>query len=151
MQTTRAERNAHWIAEHCVTGDGDPALLNQSQRRTLRAIYDAPNGPQPFPVHGPLAAYLALLHAAGPETQSDFRPALHVDANATWRAASPRLREALSRRWYYINGEHQIGPVPLKHLVDELKRLEDWREKLVWRPGFTDWLPASSVSEVLTA
>jgi hypothetical protein len=103
MTLTRGERAIHWIENYCryPAGyrKGGFAVLSRVERAIIFQIYDAPNGPQDVPVTGPLAAYLALLHTAGPEgKQKDFRPTTNADIFTMWNATSADLRRVLKRK-----------------------------------------------------
>jgi len=58
-----------------VLADNAHIAKSDEQKQAIRQIYDAPNGPVcSETVHGELAAYLALLHIAGPMAQGAFYP-----------------------------------------------------------------------------
>ena len=99
MRNTRGDRNCAWIERHCLMphgpDKGQRVRLTPAQCDVVRRIYDDAEQPE---VTGPLAAYLALLHVAGPEAvKGDFRPAVNADIFTTWNAVGPRLREVLTR------------------------------------------------------
>lgn len=75
---TRAERNIEWIARHCCIPEGKdvgkPVVLRDWQKNEIRKIYDNPNGTRTAIISfakknakTTLAAFLLLLHTAGPE------------------------------------------------------------------------------------
>lgn len=75
---SRAERNIAWIEQHCLIPDGkdvgQPVKLRPWQRDELRKIYDNEHGTRMAVVSfgkknakTTLAAFLLLLHLAGPE------------------------------------------------------------------------------------
>jgi len=75
---TRAERNIAWIERYCVIPEGrdlgKPVRLRAWQKRDLRKIYDNPAGTRRAIISfgkkngkTSLAAFLLLLHLAGPE------------------------------------------------------------------------------------
>jgi len=75
---TRAERNIKWIEAHCVIPEGKdvgkPVRLREFQRNDLKLIYDNPAGTRRAILSfakknakTSLAAFLVLLHLAGPE------------------------------------------------------------------------------------
>ena len=81
-----------------VLADNAHIAKSDEQKQAIRQIYDAPNGPVcSETVHGELAAYLALLHIAGPMAQGVFYPDSEVDTFTAWNAAPPHLREYLRR------------------------------------------------------
>ena len=93
---TRSERAIAWVESWCQTPGGKAARLTAEQRAALHRLYDG--GLQPAEaVAGPLAAYLILLHLAGPEARSDPPARLQVDVFTLWNAASPELRVHLRR------------------------------------------------------
>lgn len=51
--------------------------------------------------------------------------------------------------WYYAHAEKPIGPFSLRELKTALQKRADWKEQLVWRPGFESWMRAGSVPEVV--
>jgi hypothetical protein len=98
---TRADHVIDWVEKYCLHPNGphkgEPVRLSQAECWQVRQIYDSPSGPnQTAPLTGPLAAYLALMHTAGPEAlQREFVPKVEVDIFTTWGAVSPALREVL--------------------------------------------------------
>lgn len=98
----RSDRAIDWVEDYCLIpagpDKGQRVKLTVEQRRIIRQIYDHPNDKEAVPVGGPLAAYLALLHTAGPEAlQRKFCPALSADLFTTWNAVGPDLRAVLKR------------------------------------------------------
>ncbi|HLL88961.1 MAG TPA: GYF domain-containing protein [Tepidisphaeraceae bacterium] len=47
--------------------------------------------------------------------------------------------------WYYAQGGHQLGPVPLERLRGMLAAGEVRPDDLVWADGMADWQPARDV------
>jgi len=91
----RAQRNIAWIEEWCRQPDGGMICLSTHARETVAAISTEPQPPRPLPTE--LAAYLALLHLAGPEYRHGPWAGGGVDGATLWRAAGPDLRAVLSR------------------------------------------------------
>jgi GYF domain 2 len=52
--------------------------------------------------------------------------------------------------WYYAGREGQVGPLTLAELRDALANIPKAQQVFVWRDGFPDWQPASSVPELGT-
>jgi len=99
-ELTRGERANHWIELYCVTPNREEVQLTPEQRAAVYALYDAGVS---APITGVLAAYLTLLHIAGPEARPVAREPrellnLQTDVFSVWNAASLRLREHLQRR-----------------------------------------------------
>jgi hypothetical protein len=106
---TRGKKTIMWIEKYCVVPNGlergRRPRLTPAQRDTIHEIYDDPHATPPA-VAGPLAAYLALLHTAGPEAlQQNFRPDIATDTFTVWNAVGPDLRPVLKR-----DGEHIVCP-----------------------------------------
>jgi hypothetical protein len=93
----RGDHAIRWIQEYCVMPSGKRVVLSPDDRNLVHAIYD---GLKDIPVSGALAAYLTLLHLAGPEAkQNDFRPNIApVDLWTLWAAVGPGLRPFLVRK-----------------------------------------------------
>jgi hypothetical protein len=97
---TRGDRAISWIEEFCVVpfgfDKGQHARLTEEERETLRRIFDGDDAPE---VTGPLAAYLALFHVAGPRDLTAHVSAIPLSADvfSTWNATSPDLRAVLKR------------------------------------------------------
>jgi hypothetical protein len=93
----RSERVIWWVRHYCVVPDGptrgQQVLLSPEQRAQVRTIYD--DG-KPEPVAAPLAAYLALLHVAGPMAREDPPPLEAVEPWTVWRCASEPLRAGVT-------------------------------------------------------
>ena len=65
--------------------------------------------------------------------------------------APPKLEEtppAPQHDWYVAIEEQQQGPFNLEKIRDLWERGEIGADNLCWRPGFSDWLPLSEVSEL---
>ena len=54
----------------------------------------------------------------------------------------------MSDGWYYEDRGQSVGPVSVQELVRALSRRQDPSAALIWKPGFSDWLTAGSVSDV---
>src|SRR5262245_39727125 len=98
-----------WVEKFCTVPSGpqrgEYVRLTQVQRDTIRKIYDTDDGDAEA-VTLPLAAYLALLHVAGPEAlQKEFRPDVKPDVFTTWAATGPDLKAVLKR-----DGERIVCP-----------------------------------------
>ena len=95
---TRSERVIWWVRHFCIVPDGpnrgQPAMLLPEQEAQVRRIYDRGKDGT---VAAPLAAYLALLHVAGPMAREDPPPLEAVDPWTVWRCASEPLRAVLRR------------------------------------------------------
>ena len=69
---TRSERVIWWVRHFCIVPDGpnrgQPAMLLPEQEAQVRRIHDRGKDGT---VAAPLAAYLALLHVAGPMAKED--------------------------------------------------------------------------------
>jgi phage terminase large subunit-like protein len=77
---TRGDRNIQWIEFHCRIPEGQhvgkPVILREWQRAEIRKIYDNPHGTRRAIISfgrknakTTLAAFLLLLHTAGPEAR----------------------------------------------------------------------------------
>jgi len=51
--------------------------------------------------------------------------------------------------WYYVEGNETRGPITVNQLIEFLSRLPTHRGVLVWREGFTDWIEAGNVREIV--
>ena len=98
---TRGERAIAWVESWCVR-NGRPARLSPDERSMLYGIFDA--GRPTEDIVGPLAAFLVLLHLAGPEARPHAAvPRLvTVDLFTLWNAAGPELRGFLRRHGQVI-------------------------------------------------
>ena len=93
---------ASWIERHCLAPNGNYARLTKEQREQISRAYA---GVRCRPVEGPLAAYLALYHLAGPRWRDPRPPAVDLaDPWLVWRAACPELAAKL--RWDGIRISH---------------------------------------------
>ena len=52
--------------------------------------------------------------------------------------------------WFYLRDGKQIGPIDTNELIAALRAGLVQREDLVWREGFTDWMPAGQIPELAT-
>ena len=52
--------------------------------------------------------------------------------------------------WFYLRDGQQIGPIDTNELIAALRAGLVQREDLVWREGFTDWMPAGQIPELAT-
>ncbi|MBL4888571.1 MAG: DUF4339 domain-containing protein, partial [Candidatus Lindowbacteria bacterium] len=50
--------------------------------------------------------------------------------------------------WYVYTGDGQVGPFSVREIREQLASSQITSEHSVWREGFTDWLPISSVEEL---
>ena len=92
---TRSERAICWMETWCQTPNGKRARLTAEQRVTIHRLLD---GGIEDDIAGPLAAYVVLLHLAGPEARAGApAPQFGVDVFTLWGAASPELRAYLRR------------------------------------------------------
>ena len=53
--------------------------------------------------------------------------------------------------WYYVGSFGQLGPLTKEQLEELIEGGVIEKQTYVWRPGMGDWLPASSVSELMNA
>ena len=51
--------------------------------------------------------------------------------------------------WYLLRDDKQYGPYPFHELLRQAELGAVRPEDLFWRPGFTEWTPASSIPELL--
>ncbi|SFP95072.1 hypothetical protein SAMN05216330_112152 [Bradyrhizobium sp. Ghvi] len=99
---TRADFAIAWVEKFCLSPSGDtrgqPVQLTVDEVNTMRRIYD--NGER-VPVSGRLAAFLALLHTAGPQAvakDNSLPGDVTTDSFTVWNASGPRLRDVLERQ-----------------------------------------------------
>ncbi|HOX46576.1 MAG TPA: AgmX/PglI C-terminal domain-containing protein [Myxococcota bacterium] len=86
-----------------------------------------------------------------PAAASDSFASLIDGARASGLApAEPAAASADRERveWYAAVDDQQVGPMSLEDFAGRVQRGELDRETLVWKSGFTDWLPAIEVPEV---
>jgi hypothetical protein len=50
--------------------------------------------------------------------------------------------------WYVAIADQQVGPMAVEGIRDRWNKGELSADSLVWRPGFTDWKPLSSISDL---
>lgn len=55
----------------------------------------------------------------------------------------------MSELWYYVEGDETREPITFDELIAILSRLPSVRDVLVWREGFTDWVEAGNVREIV--
>jgi hypothetical protein len=55
----------------------------------------------------------------------------------------------MSDFWYYAEGNETRGPITFDQLIKFLSQRSSPREILVWREGFTDWMAAENVREIV--
>jgi len=55
----------------------------------------------------------------------------------------------MSEVWYYVDGNETRGPIAVNQLIEFLSKLPTHRGVLVWREGFTDWIEAGNVREIV--
>lgn len=53
--------------------------------------------------------------------------------------------------WYYVGSFGQLGPLTKEQLEELIEGGVIEKQTYVWRPGMSDWLPASSVAELMGA
>jgi hypothetical protein len=94
----RGELYVEWIEHFCVNPIGPNRCqlvkLTAEQRSTVHRIYDCA---ERLSVTGPLAAYLGLLHLAGPESPRNPPAELNVDFFTIWNSMAPELHEYIRR------------------------------------------------------
>jgi hypothetical protein len=94
---TRGEYSVAWIESWCATPGGKPVRLSVEQRATIYRLFDGGLETTQVSDHA-LAAYLVLLHLAGPEARPGAPPPPYmVDVFTLWTAAAPDLRRYLRR------------------------------------------------------
>ena len=108
---TPSQKAIRWIEAYCVYphgfSKGQHVVLTERQRAALRQIFDTDESPE---VTGPLAAYLALFHVAGPRDLAAHVSGVELDADifflGCYRPRSARRVEArrrghrLARAWH---------------------------------------------------
>jgi hypothetical protein len=52
--------------------------------------------------------------------------------------------------WYYVRDGQQVGPVSRGQLIAELRRSPFWHREPVWKPGYSTWLEAGSIDELVS-
>ena len=59
-------------------------------------------------------------------------------------------KSSVQDAWYYASKNGKVGPVSLQELREKLSVVsaEDLNDVLVWRAGFSDWMPAWDVAEL---
>jgi hypothetical protein len=53
--------------------------------------------------------------------------------------------------WYYVGSFGQLGPLTKEQLEELIEGGVIEKQTYVWRPGMSDWLPASSIPELFAA
>lgn len=53
--------------------------------------------------------------------------------------------------WYYVGSFGQLGPLTKEQLEELIEGGVIEKQTYVWRPGMNDWLPASSVPDLMNA
>lgn len=97
---THGDKAIRWIEQFCVYphgfSKGQHVVLTEQQRAALHQIFDTDKSPE---VTGPLAAYLALFHVAGPRDLAAHVSAIPLSADvfSTWNATGPDLKSVLKR------------------------------------------------------
>lgn len=108
MTATRGARAVKWIEHFCICPDGPnrgrPARLTAGEVSKLLSLYDHDGPGDLGALTGPLAAYIVLMHIAGPEAKRGAPvPAVTtVDPWTIWRCAGSMLREVLVRQGAHI-------------------------------------------------
>jgi len=51
--------------------------------------------------------------------------------------------------WYYAEGDKSVGPLSLADLTAILSRLSNAKNTFVWRDGFSSWVKAENVPELV--
>jgi hypothetical protein len=98
MAMTRGDKAIRWIEQFCVYphgfSKGQHVVLTTEQKEILRRVFDTDESPE---VAGPLAAYLALFHVAGPRDLAAhvFQIPLNADFFSVWNATGPDLKSVL--------------------------------------------------------
>jgi uncharacterized membrane protein YhaH (DUF805 family) len=57
----------------------------------------------------------------------------------------------VSDAWYYAQGRERVGPIDVQALKAALAGNHDWKNVLVWRPGFAEWTRAGEIAELAIA
>jgi hypothetical protein len=97
---TPGQKAIRWIENYCVVpfgfDKGQHVRLTIEQREIVHKVFDTDESPE---VAGPLAAYLALFHIAGPRDLAAHVSALPLSADSftTWNAVGPDLRAVVKR------------------------------------------------------
>ncbi|MGA7005032.1 MAG: hypothetical protein WBZ28_24115 [Pseudolabrys sp.] len=105
---TRGDKAVRWIENFCIYphgfNKGQFVVLTTEQKEIVRAVFDTDNASE---VTGPLAAYLALFHIAGPRDLAAHVSVLPLSADTftTWNAVGPDLRAVVKR-----DGERIVCP-----------------------------------------
>ena len=105
---TRGDKAIRWIEQFCVYphgfSKGQPVVLTAAQKEIVHKVFDTDESPE---VTGPLAAYLALFHVAGPRDLAAHvsQIELHADFFSVWNATDPALKSVLKP-----DGERIICP-----------------------------------------
>ena len=105
---TPGQKAARWIETFCIYPNGfnkgQFVVLTTEQRETVLRVFDSDDAPE---VRGPLAAYLALFHVAGPRDLAAHVSALplRADSFTAWNAVGPALRAVVKR-----DGERIVCP-----------------------------------------
>jgi hypothetical protein len=97
---TSGDKAIRWIEAFCVVpfgfDKGQHVRLTTEQKEIVHQIFDSDDAPE---VAGPLAAYLALFHVAGPRDLAAhvFGLPISADVFSTWNAVGADLRAVLKR------------------------------------------------------
>lgn len=97
---TNGKKAIYWIENYCVYphgfNKGQHVVLTTEQKEIVRAVFDTDDAPE---ITGPLVAYLALFHIAGPRDLVAHVSAIPLSADvfSTWNATGPDLRAVLKR------------------------------------------------------
>lgn len=103
--TTPGQKAARWIETFCIYPNGfnkgQFVVLTTEQRETVLRVFDSDDAPE---VRGPLAAYLALFHVAGPRDLAAHVSQIPINADffSVWNATGPDLKSVLKPDGGYI-------------------------------------------------
>jgi hypothetical protein len=102
---TPGQKAARWIETFCIYPNGfnkgQFVVLTTEQRETVLRVFDSDDAPE---VRGPLAAYLALFHVAGPRDLAAHVSQIPINADffSVWNATGPDLKSFLKPDGKYI-------------------------------------------------
>jgi len=54
----------------------------------------------------------------------------------------------VSDNWYYAYQRKQVGPLNFREMSEYLRTIQDAKDVLVWREGFSAWRKAGEVAEL---
>jgi hypothetical protein len=105
---TPTQKAIRWIEHFCIYphgfSKGQFVVLTTEQKQILHRVFDTNDAPE---VTGPLAAYLALFHVAGPRDLAAHVSAIPLNADffSVWNATGPDLKSVLKP-----DGDHITCP-----------------------------------------